>query len=225
MLARDSPAPQEERESDPSVESDVSQSAPSSDDNSDPYDGDQYSRQAGNHGESNYQGAGSNGDSRSYDAGSNGANVSQDTESTAAIGSQDAGSSTLRNETALTTSHMSSANIPCTESDESGRGLDSHVTSTAPLTPAFDDTVCTPVHLDGWNNNSCHFNCMVPVFLVINQVTPLSTGSDVTEQAKAYFSVIKDVDVGKHERIDSRVKVSVRHHSDVALMMGSSKTY
>lgn len=211
MLARDSLAPQEERESDPSVESDVSQSARSSDPNSDSYDGDRYSRQAGNHGESNYQDARSNGDSRSYDAGSNGANVSQDTESTAAIGSHNAGSSTLRNETASTTSHTSSANVPCTESDESGRGLNSHMITAAPLSPACD-TVCTPVHLDGWNNNSCHFNCMVPVFLVINQVTPLSTGSDVTEQARAYFSVIKDVDMGKHERIDSRVKVSVRPH-------------
>lgn len=77
-----------------------------------------------------------------------------------------------------------------------------------PLMPSGEEGQCKPVHLDCWNQYSCHYNCMVPVFIAIHEVTGLPTGSEVTDQATTYFSVIADVAAGMHKVLGKRLKVS-----------------
>lgn len=82
--------------------------------------------------------------------------------------------------------------------------------SRGPLLPNSDaDQTCRPVHLDRWNQHSGHFNCMIPVFIAIDEVTRLPIDLQVTERSRPYFDVVAAVRKGMHNKLDSRLKVSV----------------
>lgn len=87
---------------------------------------------------------------------------------------------------------------------------DTRVTQTSgPLMPHDDNGTCLPVHLDSRWSNSCHFNCMIPVFIAIHQATPLGTGEEVTKQAQSYFKLVAEMDAGKTKKISRSLKVRV----------------
>lgn len=80
--------------------------------------------------------------------------------------------------------------------------------SLGPLLPNCDvNNTCLPVYLDRGQRNSCHFNCMIPVFIAIDQVTPLPLGPEVTPKSSQYFGVVATVGEGMHQKLDSRLKV------------------
>lgn len=63
------------------------------------------------------------------------------------------------------------------------------------------------VHLDSWNNNSCFFNCMIPLFISIEQTISLPRGDEVTHQAREFFGIIVDLAKKKDRRLASTLKV------------------
>lgn len=64
------------------------------------------------------------------------------------------------------------------------------------------------VHLDSNVENSCHWNCMIPVFVALIQADLLPENDQVTDQAGRYFSAVRSVASGMQSRMTKLVKVS-----------------
>ncbi|MEM7726115.1 MAG: hypothetical protein AAF208_07035, partial [Cyanobacteria bacterium P01_A01_bin.45] len=71
------------------------------------------------------------------------------------------------------------------------------------------DLVCehpaSEIHLARHEHNSCWWNFMLPVFIAINQSNLIRPSDEMTEQATAYFQVIRDVAAGMHQKMSARV--------------------
>lgn len=65
----------------------------------------------------------------------------------------------------------------------------------------------TPVHLVRSGRNICHWHCMLPVFIALQQARLLPDGDELTKQATGFVSVIRRVADGMHERMDKKLKV------------------
>ena len=66
------------------------------------------------------------------------------------------------------------------------------------------------VHFDSWNNNS-YFNCMIPLFICIDQAITLPRGNEVTDQAREFFEIVVDLAKHKNRRLTSTLKVGHKH--------------
>lgn len=64
------------------------------------------------------------------------------------------------------------------------------------------------VHLDSNVENSCHWNCMLPVFVVLFQAKLLPENDEVTAQAGGYFAAVRDVASGMNAEMTKPVRVS-----------------
>jgi len=87
-----------------------------------------------------------------------------------------------------------------------------------PLLPAKDEKQCPAVHLDAWVGNSCHFNSMLPVFVAINEVSPLDAVGPVTSQAHNYFKVVQDIAANRSTQMDKKLKVRSNAASDASCL-------
>lgn len=65
------------------------------------------------------------------------------------------------------------------------------------------------VHLDSNVENSCHWNCMIPVFVALIQADLLPENDDqVTDQAGQYFCAVRRVASGMQSSMAKSVRVS-----------------
>lgn len=73
------------------------------------------------------------------------------------------------------------------------------------------------MHLAGNKENSCHWHCMLPVFIAVHQAKLLSIGAEVTSQAEEYFGVIRDLGEAMYDPLTHCLKVC-EHPSSCGLL-------
>lgn len=102
------------------------------------------------------------------------------------------------------------ADNPSAQEKNRKTGNDVHATGARGHLVVADKADGSSINLDSWVANSCHWNCMVPVFIALGLLGLLpATGDVVTDQAKDYFSTVREVAEGMDEEMPKSLRVSV----------------